>query len=55
MLECNETEAARHRVVAEMDMVVGREGTVEDKGAWSQLSGQRFNSSAAIIPGCRWT
>ena len=37
MLECNETEAARRQVAAEMDMVVEREGTAEEKGTWKQI------------------
>ena len=54
MLECNETDAVRHRVVAEMDMVVEREGTEEEKSTWNQLSGQRkLNYSlttASLLP-----
>ena len=52
--ECNETDAVRHRVVAEMDMVVEREGTEEEKSTWNQLSGQRkLNYSlttASLLP-----
>ena len=54
MLECNETDAVRHRVVAEMNMVVERGGTEEEKSTWNQLSGQRkLNYSlttASLLP-----